>query len=145
MTFDQSLSACFSKYVTFSGRAARSEFWYFVLFVWAISLLLGFVEARLLPGMTNPEAGAGPLSGLWGLATLLPLLSVTVRRLHDGARSGWWWWLWLVPLIGAIVLLVWFCLRGTQGPNRFGPDPLAPPSAPHERPWEIPAVSKPHG
>ncbi len=143
MTFDQSISTCFQKYVVFSGRAPRSELWWFVLFVTVIHLLLGFIEGRLLPGMTDPEAGLGPLTGLWSLLTLLPTISVNVRRLHDRDRSGWWYWLWLVPLVGGIVMLVWFCRRGTQGPNRFGPDPLAPPAAPLERPWEVPSVPRP--
>ncbi|MDF2231089.1 DUF805 domain-containing protein [Albimonas sp. CAU 1670] len=143
MTFDQSISTCFRKYVTFSGRAPRSELWWFALFVVVISWLLGFIEVRLLPGMVNLESGVGPLTSAWSLVTLLPGISVAVRRLHDGNRSGWWWWLWLIPLIGSIVLLVWFVLKGTSGANDYGPDPLAPPSPPSDRPWEIPAVGKP--
>lgn len=146
MTVDSALSSAFGKYVTFSGRAPRSEFWWFLLFTWAIHLLLGVIEAGLLPAYVDAETGAGPLNGLWSLFTLLPTISVSVRRLHDLGRSGWWWWLWLVPLIGSIILLVWFCLRGTQGPNAHGPDPLAPPAPPPagggaaKQPWQVPHV-----
>jgi uncharacterized membrane protein YhaH (DUF805 family) len=66
-----------------------------------------------------------PLNTLSGLALLLPNLAVAVRRLHDTDRSGWWLLIALLPLIGLIVLIVFFCIRGTPGPNRFGPDPLA--------------------
>jgi uncharacterized membrane protein YhaH (DUF805 family) len=64
---------------------------------------------------------------LWlaALTNLLPGISVTVRRLHDTDRSGWWYWIGLIPLVGAILLLIWFCTRGTDGANRFGPDPLS--------------------
>jgi len=65
------------------------------------------------------------LLGLFFLASFLPAISVIVRRLHDTDRSGWWYWIGLIPLVGAILLLVWFCTRGTSGPNRFGPDPLS--------------------
>ncbi|HHB81462.1 MAG TPA: DUF805 domain-containing protein, partial [Aliiroseovarius sp.] len=62
--------------------------------------------------------------GLFMLATFLPNISVMVRRLHDTDRSGWWYWIVLVPLIGFILLIVWFASKGTTGDNRFGPDPL---------------------
>jgi uncharacterized membrane protein YhaH (DUF805 family) len=61
---------------------------------------------------------------LFSLATLLPGLAVAVRRLHDLDSSGWWILLFLIPLVGAIILIVWFCTKGTDGPNRFGPDHL---------------------
>jgi uncharacterized membrane protein YhaH (DUF805 family) len=69
--------------------------------------------------------GVSPISSLVSLALFLPGLAVSVRRLHDTDRSGWWVLLFLIPLIGAIVLLIWYCSRGTPGGNRFGPDPLA--------------------
>ncbi len=64
------------------------------------------------------------LGGIFGLIMFLPSISVAVRRLHDTDRSGWWWWLWLIPLIGWIILIIWYATVGTDGPNRFGPDPL---------------------
>jgi uncharacterized membrane protein YhaH (DUF805 family) len=132
MGFGAAIKSCFSKYVTFSGRARRSEFWWFVLF----NVVCGII-ARILDWiagtsfhMPTPDGGTasmgyGYIYTVYLLAVILPGLAVTVRRLHDRDRSGWWYWLVLIPLVGAIWLLVWFCLRGTRGDNRFGPDPLS--------------------
>jgi uncharacterized membrane protein YhaH (DUF805 family) len=121
MNFLQAVQTCLTKYATFSGRARRSEYWYFVLF----SILAGIVASSLdsaLFGINTEDPQ--PFSSILSLALLLPSLAASVRRLHDTDRSGWWWWLWLVPLIGWIILLVWFATKGTSGPNRFGPDPF---------------------
>lgn len=129
MTFSESVRTCFKKYVTFSGRATRSEFWWFVLFAWGGSILLSLVDSFLFGTTVVTENGFSAstntpiFSTIFGLATLLPGLSVAVRRLHDINKSGWWYWIILVPLIGFIVLIVWFATDGTRGPNRFGPDP----------------------
>lgn len=123
MTFAQAISTCFSKYVTFSGRAARSEFWYFTLFLVLAGIVFGVIDAIVFG--TEPEDGQ-LFSAVFSLATILPSISVTVRRLHDGGRSGWWWWLWLIPLVGWIILLIWYIQKGTDGPNDYGPDPLDP-------------------
>ncbi|MEJ1992670.1 MAG: DUF805 domain-containing protein [Maritimibacter sp.] len=132
MTFGQAIKNNFSKYVTFSGRAARSEFWWWGLFVMVTNLVLSWVDIALFGTV---ETGVGRVSGytdmpvlssLFLLATLLPSISVTVRRLHDRDKSGWWYWLFLVPIVGSIVLLVWFILEGTRGANSYGPDPLDP-------------------
>ncbi|MDE9449574.1 DUF805 domain-containing protein [Aliiroseovarius sp. Z3] len=130
MSFMESIRTCFSKYVTFQGRAQRSEFWWFVLFVFVGQLVLGMIDSVLFGTVTTMEGGfqaetSTPiLSGLFGLATLLPVISVTVRRLHDTDRSGWWYWLALIPLIGIIILIVWYASKGTDGANKYGPDPL---------------------
>lgn len=116
MTFAQAIRSCYSKYVTFSGRAPRSEYWFFVLFQCLIVVAYGL----LMPFETGRA-----LLGLLLLANFLPAICVTVRRLHDTDRSGWWYWIGLIPLVGAILLLIWFCTRGTSGANRFGPDPLS--------------------
>ena len=121
MNFTEAVKSGFSNYVTVSGRAQRSAFWYWVLFTLVGSLLLGFVDAIVVGPVMG---GVGPLEGLFGLATLLPGICVGVRRLHDQDRTGWWLLLMLVPVIGFIVLLVFFILPGTTGENRFGPDPL---------------------
>ncbi|MES2256096.1 MAG: DUF805 domain-containing protein [Pseudomonadota bacterium] len=116
MTLGQSVQSCYSNYATFSGRAARSEYWFFVLY----QCLVGFVCGLLM------AFGIGQLLlWLFVVANLLPAISVTVRRLHDTDHSGWWYWIALVPLVGAILLIVWFCTRGTSGANRFGSDPLS--------------------
>lgn len=133
MNFSQAVKSVYSKYVTFSGRAARSEYWWFVLFSVIASIVIMIVENALGLGqgvVTSGDGGfsaaysGGVLSIIWSLGNLLPSLAVGVRRLHDTDRSGWWLLIGLIPLIGAIVLIVFFCSRGTAGPNRFGGDPL---------------------
>ncbi len=132
MTFGESIKTCFSKYVTFSGRAQRSEFWWWVLFVFAANIVLTWVDIALFgttetaPGSFSGSTDTPIFSGIFGLATLLPGISVAVRRLHDTDRVGWWYWIILVPLVGFILLIVWFATKGTEGPNRFGYDPLNP-------------------
>jgi uncharacterized membrane protein YhaH (DUF805 family) len=105
-------------YVVFSGRASRSEFWYWILFTVLVSIALSIIDVGLVSGNTSV------LSSIWSLATFLPSLALGVRRLHDTDRSGWWWLIAFVPLIGIIVLIVFWCLEGTPGQNRFGSDPL---------------------
>ncbi|UWQ04265.1 DUF805 domain-containing protein [Aliiroseovarius crassostreae] len=119
MDFQTAVKTCFSKYVTFEGRAARSEYWWFTLFNVAGQIFLGIVDVTVL-GMTEIT----PLSSLFALALFLPGISVTVRRLHDKDRSGWWFWIVLVPIIGWLLMLYWMVTPGTEGPNRFGNDPL---------------------
>ena len=119
MTFTQAIASGFQNYVNFNGRAARSEFWYWFLFTVLVSIAAGLIDAALFPA-----SYVSHVSSLAGLALFLPGLAVSIRRLHDLDRSGWWYLLIFIPLIGLIVLLIWYCTRGTVGPNRFGPDPL---------------------
>ena len=109
------------KYAVFGGRSRRMEYWYFVLFNIIVSIVLGGIDGLL--GTSGSYAGAGLLSGIYGLAILIPSLAVTVRRLHDIDRSGWWILIGLVPLIGALVLLVFALLDSTPGDNQYGPNP----------------------
>ena len=112
------------KYATFSGRARRMEYWLFVLFYAVVSIVATVVDVSL--GLTlGGEDAMGLISTIWGLALFLPSLAVSVRRLHDTGRSGWWILLMFVPIVGMIVLIVFFCLGGDEGRNRFGPDPLS--------------------
>lgn len=104
MTFGESIKVCFSKYADFTGRAVRSEFWWWTLFTFLVSLATGLLSEMV--------------SGLFSLATILPSLAVGARRLHDTDRSGWWQLLWFIPVIGWIILLVWFIQEGKE-PNRF--------------------------
>jgi uncharacterized membrane protein YhaH (DUF805 family) len=117
------LMAVKHKYADFSGRARRSEYWYFLLFYILIDIALMLVDN--LVGWFNADAGIGVLSGLFTLALFIPSLSVAVRRLHDTDRSGWWLLIGLIPLIGGIVLLVFFVQDSQAGTNRFGPNPKA--------------------
>jgi uncharacterized membrane protein YhaH (DUF805 family) len=114
MDFSQAVQTCLKKYVDFSGRAQRSEYWFWVLFLFICSLALGILFALV----------AVDLRPILILATFLPGLAVSVRRLHDIDRSGWWMLLSFIPLIGPIIILIWMCTKGTLGDNRFGPDPL---------------------
>jgi uncharacterized membrane protein YhaH (DUF805 family) len=114
MGFGEAIATCFQKYVVFSGRAVRSEFWYWALFEMILLVVLAIVDAIVF------GASTGVLSTLASLALFLPGLAVWARRLHDINRSGWWQLIAFVPLIGVIVLIVWACKRGTPGPNRFG-------------------------
>ena len=102
-------------YAVFSGRSNRSEFWYFTLFYFIFVVLAVFLDNML--GFAFNNSPYGPIYMIFVLATLLPNLAVTVRRLHDTDKSGWWI---LVPIYNIIV--IWF-MEGTKGPNRFGPDP----------------------
>ncbi len=122
MGFKDTISYCFRNYVGFSGRAARSEYWYWVLFVLLLQIVAWLIDMTLFGFNTT---GVNPIGVIVSLATLLPGLAVSVRRLHDIDRLGWWVLLGLIPVIGWIVLIYWACLRGTVGANRFGPDPLA--------------------
>ncbi len=137
MNFTEAVKSVYSKYATFDGRAARSEYWWFALFSLIAAIAIMVVENALGMGRGMMHAGhggfsasynGGILSIIWSLGNILPSLAVGVRRLHDTDRSGWWLLIALIPLIGAIVLLVFFCSRGTTGPNRFGGDPLSAPA-----------------
>ncbi|SNT65814.1 Uncharacterized membrane protein YhaH, DUF805 family [Asanoa hainanensis] len=117
MSFTDSIKAVLTNYVGFSGRARRSEYWWFVVF----SILVNVV-ARVLDSVLF-DTSNGIIGGLLGLALFLPGLAVAVRRLHDTDRSGWWVLLALIPLIGAIVLIVFMAGDSKPGTNRFGPNP----------------------
>ena len=125
------------RYARFSGRARPKEYWMFILFLLLCFIAIGIVEGLL--GLSTTEhwvrrgpwsfntgyhTRGGPLTGLFGLAILIPWLAVAVRRLHDTDRSGFWLLIIFFPLIGSLVLLVFFIMSGTRGPNRFGPDPV---------------------
>jgi uncharacterized membrane protein YhaH (DUF805 family) len=121
MNFGQAIKSGFSNYVTFSGRAARSEFWYWTLFVVLVTMAAGILDRGFFDFEEATTTGVfGPLVSL---IFFLPGLAVSVRRLHDLDRSGWWMLL-VITVIGAILLIIWDCFKGTAGPNRFGPDPL---------------------
>jgi uncharacterized membrane protein YhaH (DUF805 family) len=123
MGFGEAITSVLGKYVTFTGRAPRSEYWFWVLFVFIITIAASILDMAIFPWSS---VGGGPVSLILTLGLLLPNIAVGIRRLHDIDRTGWWLLICLIPLIGIIVLLVWACTKGTPGPNRFGPDPLPP-------------------
>jgi len=107
--------AVLKKYAEFSGRARRREYWMFVLINFLIGCALGVIGA-LVHGLSF-------LSWLYSLAVLVPSIAVSVRRLHDTGRSGWWLLIGLIPLIGLIVLIVFLATDGEPGDNEYGPNP----------------------
>jgi uncharacterized membrane protein YhaH (DUF805 family) len=109
------------KYATFDGRARRKEFWMFFLWNFIIALVLAIILA-IIAGVTRSPAVAS-VTYLYALAVFIPNLAVLARRLHDTGRSGWWILIGLVPLIGAIVLLVFSVMDSQPGDNQYGPNP----------------------
>ena len=108
MTFGQAISSGFQNYVNFSTRAPRSEFWFWTLFA-----IIASVAAASIDRVLFPDIATSPIHALVGLALFLPGIAVSIRRLL------------ILTVFGIILLIVWDCMRGTPGPNRFGPDPLA--------------------
>ena len=125
MNFVEAVKSGYQNYVNFSGRSARSAFWWWVLFQFIVSIVIAMVEGGGQASAGMMSYNAGPIAMVWSLANLLPYLALGVRRLHDIDKSGWWLLIGLIPLIGWIILIVWYATKGTTGSNRFGADPLA--------------------
>ena len=105
---------CWKQYADFSGRARRTEYWMFALVNFGIALLL-----ELILGFTFLYF----LTYVYSLAIFIPSLAVCVRRLHDIGRSGWWYLIGLVPVVGWIILIIWFCTDSQPGANNWGENP----------------------
>jgi len=105
------------KYAVFSGRAHRTEFWMFALFSFIVTIVLSVIDAII--------GTMGLLYSLYSLAVLLPSLGVSIRRLHDIGKTGWWLLIAFVPVIGSIVLLIFMVLESQEGQNQYGPNPIA--------------------
>lgn len=112
------------KYVTFSGRASRKEFFSYVGFVFLFFFLLGGIDGIIQGTLDDEDYSPSAVVTILTLVFWFPSIAVWVRRIHDTNRSGWYYFLNLIPLIGQIVLLVWLFSKGTRGDNRFGADPL---------------------
>ena len=104
VSFGAAIGSAFKQYVGFTGRARRSEYWWFAL----LNVIVGIIPI---------------VNIFWGLATFLPGLALTVRRLHDTGKSGWFVLLNLIPLVGSIIVLVWLCQDSTRSANKYGPSP----------------------
>jgi uncharacterized membrane protein YhaH (DUF805 family) len=113
------------KYTVFVGRACRAEYWYFSLVHTLVSVLLSVLDFSL--GYAHLSIGVGLLSGVYTLAVMLPVAGVTIRRLHDTNRSGWWLLIAFIPLLGLIALLVMLTLKGTDGENPYGAEAAPKP------------------
>lgn len=120
-TMGQAISSCFSNYAKFTGRACRAEYWYFTLFNFIVSFALSLIFSAL--SLSSGNASLTFIPYLWTLAIFLPSLSVSFRRLHDTGRSGWNILLALIPLVGAIILIVFVCQDSQPGENRYGNNP----------------------
>jgi uncharacterized membrane protein YhaH (DUF805 family) len=146
MSFQDAVRTCLTqKYATFSGRARRSEFWWFVLFNALVSFVASIIDSIIGTKYTYTVgsytySSGGLVQSLAGLALLLPYLAVTTRRLHDSGKSALWWLLWIIPPVGAIAFLI-FGLLDSGPDNRYGPNPkglgsgsayqeMPPPAAP---------------
>jgi uncharacterized membrane protein YhaH (DUF805 family) len=114
------------KYTVFSGRAGRPEYWYFVLFNIIVSIVLGILDGIF--GTVNGDARIGLLGGIYSLAVLCPSIAVGIRRLHDTNRSGWWLLIALIPIVGAIILIVYLAQQSDSGANQYGTQPAAAPA-----------------
>ena len=122
MSFTEAVRTCLKeKYYNFNDRAPRSEYWWFALFGWGVTIVLSILDNLIF----DNASGYGMFSTIWGIAILLPSIGVGVRRLHDLDKSGWWLLVSLIPIIGFIILVFWFVRQGTRAENRFGADPLS--------------------
>lgn len=140
MSFLESIRSVLSKYATFTGRARRSEFWWYYLAYTVVFLALYVITAVPAAAAVSAQSGATETSPLAIVASVLllvfvfgllvPTIAVTVRRLHDTDRSGFFYFLGFIPLVGGIIMLVLLAGSGTSGPNRFGPDPKVPAELP---------------
>lgn len=110
---------CFRQYADFSGRARRKEYWMFTLFNCIFAMLLKLIDGWI--GLT--DSGIGILGMIYAIAVFIPGLAVCVRRLHDIGKSGWNYLWGLIPIVGAIILIVWYCKEGEYDTNAWGPNP----------------------
>lgn len=123
MSFTEAIRSVLNQYAGFSGRARRSEYWYWTLFYIILSVIASLLDRAVF----NANNGSW-FSAIVGLGLLIPSLAVAVRRLHDTTRSGWWILLGLIPVVGAIILIV-FYVQDSHGDNQYGPSPKAVGSA----------------
>ncbi len=112
------------KYAVFDGRSRRKEYWMFTLFTVVVSLILAIIDTAL--GTYDDTFGIGLLQGLFGLAILIPTIAVNARRLHDTGKSGWLQLLFIIPLVGFILWIVWMVKDSDAGVNKYGPSPKTP-------------------
>ena len=124
MSMVDAYKAMWKNYAKFSGRARRSEYWWVILAQTLISTAFSLIN--MAAGDSVLGAVANVVISVYGLATLIPMISLAVRRLHDIEKSGWWYLLNCIPCIGSIILIVFFCKEGTAGSNRYGDDPKVP-------------------
>jgi uncharacterized membrane protein YhaH (DUF805 family) len=116
MNFQTSIKTCFNKYAVFSGRASRSEYWFFVLFGVLGGIISAIIDTMILGYSAEVN---GPINLIFSVALILPSISVAARRLHDLDKSGWWQLLWFT-IIGGILIIIWHATEGTKKNNSHG-------------------------
>jgi len=125
MGFGDAVRAVIAKYAVFQGRARRAELWY-----WILAIMVAEIAIAIIGGVLSAVSDSLAVVSLLLYCALLvgiivPSIAVAVRRLHDTGRSGWWYFIAVVPLVGPILLIVWYCTPGTPGSNAFGSDPIS--------------------
>jgi uncharacterized membrane protein YhaH (DUF805 family) len=126
MSFATAVKSFWSNYTNFKGRARRSEYWFIQLFLIVTNVAVAVIDLALMNGDVKrfiANGGGGIVGLIWIFATIVPALAVLIRRLHDTNRSGWWALIGLVPLAGAIVLLVFTVEDSNKGVNKYGASP----------------------
>ena len=118
MGFTGAIQSGFENYTNFRSRASRSEYWYWTLFAILGNIITSVIDAAVLGSEIRI------INSIFGLVILIPGIAVSVRRLHDIGRSGWWTLLWLLLIVGWIVLIVWYCRKGDESINQYGDNPL---------------------
>ena len=126
--FDYFKKAVFENYANFSGRARRKEYWYFCLTLFILNMLMQVISAisSVESSSSILVLGLSIVLLLAYMCLIIPNISLSIRRLHDIGKSGWYLLIGFIPLVGGIILLVWFCREGETGPNKWGPDPKDP-------------------
>jgi uncharacterized membrane protein YhaH (DUF805 family) len=126
MNFFEAVKTCFVKYTNFSDRASRSEFWLFTLFTSIVTMVLMILDPMIAgESFLDYDEVLVSLSNIFTLVIIIPAISVSVRRLHDVNRSGWWLLIELTVIGLLFPILYWSCKKGDEGENRFGPNPIA--------------------
>ncbi|PPR78067.1 MAG: Inner membrane protein YhaI [Alphaproteobacteria bacterium MarineAlpha2_Bin1] len=123
MNFSQSVISVYSNYFVYKSRSPRSEYWWYTLFYLLVSFFLAILDYAFL--LILPFFSAlSILTNLFVILNIIPGIMLAIRRFHDLNRSGFWVLINLIPVIGVIIVFIWFCFKGTEGQNRFGENPL---------------------
>jgi uncharacterized membrane protein YhaH (DUF805 family) len=128
MNFTAAIRSFWSRFANFKGRSRRSEYWYVQLFLVVTNLAVAGIDLALMDGDVDrfiANGGGGIVGLIWIFATIVPALAVLIRRLHDAGKTGWWALVGFIPLVGAIVLLVFTVTDSSPGENRYGTSPKA--------------------
>jgi uncharacterized membrane protein YhaH (DUF805 family) len=121
VNIQEAVKSGFDHFFDWKGRASRPAFWW---------LYLGYLIVVAIGSIFDAIIGTNFLYIIVALAFFFPILSATIRRLHDTGKSGWWWWIQIIPIIGFIVILVFLCTKSDEGKNKYGPDPKGGVSEP---------------